>query len=102
MLHCAREPRWIPIARFVGFIVVYMLKGLLSRNGVINLLTLKFFPPLQMFLVVNDDRHRLKQGITLLGSVDNDRYSVIRLDEKVGAESYFKLWGLFVYFCGWI
>uniref|UniRef100_A0A8D8JHR0 Mediator of DNA damage checkpoint protein 1 n=1 Tax=Culex pipiens TaxID=7175 RepID=A0A8D8JHR0_CULPI len=36
----------------------------------------------QMFLVVNDDRHRLKQGITLLGSADNDRYSVIRLDEK--------------------
>uniref|UniRef100_A0A1Q3G150 Mediator of DNA damage checkpoint protein 1 n=1 Tax=Culex tarsalis TaxID=7177 RepID=A0A1Q3G150_CULTA len=36
----------------------------------------------QMFLIVNDDRHRLKHGITLLGSTDNDRYSVIRMDEK--------------------
>lgn len=57
-----------------------------------------------MFLVVNDDRHRLKQGITLLGSADNDRYSVIRLDEKVSGtiksfDFSLRLWGLFVYFC---
>lgn len=36
----------------------------------------------QIFLIINDDRHRLKQGITLLGSAENDRYSVIRLEEK--------------------
>ncbi|XP_058828801.1 uncharacterized protein LOC131688518 isoform X2 [Topomyia yanbarensis] len=35
----------------------------------------------QMFLIVGDDRHRLKEGITLIGSAENDRYSVIRLQD---------------------
>ncbi|XP_055531051.1 uncharacterized protein LOC129721942 isoform X2 [Wyeomyia smithii] len=37
---------------------------------------------LHMYLVVGDDRHRLKEGITLIGSAENDRYTVIRLQHK--------------------
>ncbi|XP_058457053.1 uncharacterized protein LOC131434402 isoform X2 [Malaya genurostris] len=34
-----------------------------------------------MFLIVGDDRHRLKEGITLIGSEENDRYSVIHVQD---------------------
>lgn len=36
----------------------------------------------QMYLIAGDDRHLLREGITLIGSADNDRYSCIRLSDK--------------------
>lgn len=36
-----------------------------------------------MYLIAGDDRHLLREGITLIGSADNDRYSCIRLSDKV-------------------
>ncbi|XP_062541206.1 uncharacterized protein LOC134209232 isoform X2 [Armigeres subalbatus] len=36
----------------------------------------------QMFLLIGEDRHLLRQGITLIGSAENDRYSCIRLSDE--------------------
>ncbi|XP_065087831.1 uncharacterized protein LOC135709435 isoform X2 [Ochlerotatus camptorhynchus] len=35
-----------------------------------------------MFLIAGDDRHLLREGITLIGSVENDRYCSIRLQDE--------------------
>ncbi|XP_019530832.3 mediator of DNA damage checkpoint protein 1 isoform X1 [Aedes albopictus] len=39
-------------------------------------------PACHMYLIAGDDRHLLREGITLIGSADNDRYSCIRLSDK--------------------
>ncbi|XP_055631326.1 uncharacterized protein LOC129771578 isoform X2 [Toxorhynchites rutilus septentrionalis] len=36
----------------------------------------------QMFLDVAGDRHRIKEGVTLVGMAENDRFSVIRLQNE--------------------